>query len=205
MNNKDNFDYKEKKDSWFNSYLINQKEKEKNIKTMMSNTDYLFWLDRFTQDKEVFYDDQWLYFSDKINDSDKKNVEKLKLFYEGIDEYANKNYIYPISWDYGNYYKIKLDNLGFKIGLTYGQGISFSCERVFVDNEQEFIDFNDIITDKKKNNVDEFDIKLNTLADYIKNIYEQGVPGQAIVSTLINAISYIETKENKKVKKLIKK
>ena len=73
----------EKMHNWLDKYAKKEKDKYEKIKIMMSNTNYLEWLNQFTQDKNGFYDDDWQYSPDLITESDKENVEKLGLFYEG--------------------------------------------------------------------------------------------------------------------------
>lgn len=82
-------------DKWVEEYIVQEEAKNKQIRIMMSNLNYLKWLNQFMQDKESFYDDDWLYFPEQITDSDQKKVDILGLFYEGINNYAKLNYIYP--------------------------------------------------------------------------------------------------------------
>ena len=42
-----------------------------------------------------------------------KNVEKLNLFYEGINIYAKQNHIYPTPCNFGNFYRVNLNDFGF--------------------------------------------------------------------------------------------
>ena len=96
-----------------------------------------------------------MYFPEKISKEDLDKVNNLGLFFEGIEKYADKNYIYPTMYEYQSYYGIK-DNANevyYKIGVIEGQGGSFFCERVEPTNDQLFIDFNDIMDDKVRDNV----------------------------------------------------
>lgn len=68
----------------------------------------------------------------KISKEDIDRANNLGLFFEGIREYAGKNYIYPIMYEYQSYYSVK-DNINevyYKIGVIEGQGGSFFCDRV---------------------------------------------------------------------------
>ncbi len=190
---------------WVEEYIEGEKIKNENIKVMMSNTNYLDWLCKFTQDKEGFSDDDWLYFPEQIKDADKENVEKLWLFYEGIDKYAESNYIYPFQCEFGNFYKIRLNEKGFKIGTLIGQGTVFFCKKIAVKNEQEFIDFNDIINGKKREKVDQIRTSLDSLSNMVLTAYESGVPIEAITYTLENTIKEIIFPKENKSKSLIKK
>lgn len=139
---------------YIKEYIDKENVKNEKIKILMSNTNYLEWINQFTQNKKGFFDDDWIYFPEQISDSDKENVEKLWLFYEGISGYADLNNIYPLQCDFGNFYKIRLDKIGFEIGVLIGQEAVFFCNKVAVKNEQEFIDFNDIMNGQKQEQVD---------------------------------------------------
>jgi len=125
--------------------------------------------------------------------------------YKGIERYASENYIYPTNCDFGNFYKIKLDNIGYEIGMLAGQGTLFFCNRVQIENEQHFIDFNDIVNNKKNNNASFIKNSLNELSNMVVTLYENGIPLEAIVNTLDNTLTEInvkkETVQSKKLKK----
>ena len=96
----------------------------------------------------------------KISKEDIDRANNLGLFFEGIREYAGKNYIYPIMYEYQSYYSVK-DNINevyYKIGVIEGQGGSFFCERVEDTSELDFIDFNDIMDDKVRDNAEEIEL-----------------------------------------------
>lgn len=196
---------KAKLDKWVEEYWAKEKVKNEKIKKLMANKDYLIWLDQFTQDKDEFYDDDWLYCPEKIKDSDKENVEKLCLLYEGINNYSQQNHIYPEPCEFGNFYKIKLDEKGFEIGTLIGQNVIFFCKKVSIVNEQEFIDFNDIMTGKKSEQVDQINAKLDSLAKMVKAIYESGVPIESINYTLENTLKELISQNENKTKSLIRK
>ena len=69
---------KARMEKWVDEYIEKQDEKNKIIENIMSSTYYIEWLNHFTQDKNGFSDDDWLYSSDKLSDFDRKNVEMLK-------------------------------------------------------------------------------------------------------------------------------
>ena len=158
------------------------------------------------QDKDTFFDDDWSYSPLEIKDNDKKNVDNLYLFYEGIEDYAAKNYIYPAILNYGSFYKIRLYNLGFEVGMISGQGTSFFCKKVIVNDEniEDFIDFNDIMTNKKQENVDVITDELSRVRNSIMLAYEKGIPAPAIIDTLEDTTKEIVSKGNN-VKKRIRK
>ena len=191
---------KSKMEEWIQDYAVQQK-----VKNMMSNTNYIKWLHRFTSDKESFYDDDWLYFPEKINDLDRENVYKLCLFYEGIDEYARENHIYPVARDFGNFYKVRLNNFGFEIGALNGQGTVFFCKKVPVEKISDFIDFRNIMAGKKEEKANQIDINLDYLSDTIISTYESGVPIESIINTVDKTIKEIISNQENKAKTLIKR
>lgn len=190
---------------WVDNYIEEEKVKNEKINTLMSNTSYLDWLINFTKDKNRFCDNDWLYFPERINDTDKENVGHLSLFYIGIKKYANENYIYPIPCKFGNYYRIRLNEVGFEIGILIGQGTVFFFKKVSIENEQEFIDFNDIMVDNKQERVDQINASLEALSNMVLTTYESGVPIESIVETLENTIKEITSPKEGNSKALIKK
>ena len=111
---------------------IIEKEKQKNarIKILMSNLDYINWLIEFTKDKEGFSDNDWIYSSEKLDDFNQEKVYDLQLFFEGIYQYARKNYIYPQASSLGECYQIRIGDVIFEIGYLSGQGTKFYCKRI---------------------------------------------------------------------------
>ena len=60
--------------------------------------------------------------SRKISKEDLEQVDKMHLLYRAIANYASTNFIYPLDCDFGNFYRIKLENIDFEIGMLEGQG-----------------------------------------------------------------------------------
>ena len=67
----------------------------------------------------------------------------LSLFFEGIYCYAKENRIYSKDGRLGEYFQIRIGDIGFEIGYRSGQGTDFYCKRV--SPEDNFIDFLDIL------------------------------------------------------------
>ena len=191
---------------YIDNFIAEQQEKDEKIKGMMSNTSYIEWLKQFTQDKDGFSDDDWLYFPEKISESDRKNVEILNLFYEGINKYADGNHMYFFTKsDFGNFYRVKLDDFGFEIGISVGQGTVFFFNKVEINDEDDFIDFNDIILGKKRDNADQANAILDSLSNMVVTAYESGVPIEAIVNTIDSTVNGIKFNNEDKHKTIIKK
>lgn len=193
---------KEKADKFINDFFERLKISEAKRKEMFSNTNYVKWLESFTIEHPVFSDDDWLYFPEKISQEDNEKVKNLHLFYEGIELYAKKNYIYPTKCDFGGYYNIKLDNISYEIGMLVGQGTLFFCNRKPIDKDLEYIDFNDIMADKKKDGVDVITQQLKDLSDKILELHKKGIPLDALIETLDTTLTGIKEKEKNPTKTL---
>lgn len=193
---------KEKEDKFIMDYIEGLKVSEAKRKEMFSNTNYVKWLESFTIEHPGFSDDDWLYFPEKISQEDNEKVKNLHLFYEGIELYAKKNYIYPTECDFGGYYNIKLDNIGFEIGMLVGQGTLFFCKRTPLNKDLEYIDFNDIIADKKKDGVDVIIQQLNDLSNKVLELHKKGIPLEALIETLDTTLTGIKEKEKNPTKTL---
>lgn len=168
--------------------------KNEKIKEMFSNYDYVNWLCGFVLRHECFYDDDWFYFPEKISEEDNEKVKDLKLFFEGIEKYANEMGIsyeaYEHGWGY--YYKIRINENGFRIGTMHGQGTSFSCQKVIIENENDFIDVSDIIS------FGDINPKLRNLSQVINSAYHNGCTRDEIMDVVNNTIEQLSFEEEGK-------
>lgn len=175
------------------------------MQEIISSNEYILWLEKFTEKYSGFSDDSFSDKDKKITSIDLENSRNLSLLYEGISNYAKENYVYAKSdLKFGDYYVIKYNNIGYKIGAMSGQGTFFFCERT---NEitDDFIDFNDIILNKKQKNTDYYNKRLLQLSSIISYYYEQGVPLQAIEKTIDDTLWQIKDNQDKSSKKILKK
>ena len=101
--------------------IIERIEKEKKL---VSNYDYISWLEKFTLKHEGFNDGTWLYTPEEISKEDLANVKDSCAFFDGIRKYCDKYYINTESR--GSFERecihIKHHNVGYEIGLVVGQG-----------------------------------------------------------------------------------
>lgn len=178
-------------------YMADAKEQHDKAIKIVSTVEYITWLGNFTKKYEGFSDNKWLYCPEELSEQDNNFVQELHLFYDGIETYSSHNYIYPIKCDFGGFYKIKYDGIGFEIGRLIGQGTLFYCTRVEIVNEQEFIDFNDIMNNKEQDNVKDINKKLEELSKFVISVYEYGVPYDAICDVLGDIL--IKIKEGEKI------
>ena len=176
-----------------------EKVKRDKIAIMMSGIEYIDWLINFTKDKEGFYDSAWDYSEEKLSESDQEKVYDLSLFFEGIYCYAKENRIYSKDGRLGEYFQIRIGDIGFEIGYRSGQGTDFYCKRV--SPEDNFIDFIDILFNKKQDNLEFIEEGLNNLSNMISYLYNNGIPMEAIIETVNKTTRSIE-REKKLLKKI---
>ena len=180
-------------------WLKEREERDAKLKSLFSSYDYMNWLNTFTADNKGFSLEDFLYFPEKISKEDLDRVNTLGLFFEGIREYADKNFIYPSTYEWQCFYGVK-DNVNevyYKIGVIEWQGGSFFCERVEDTITLDFIDFNDIMDDKVRDNVKEIETDLDNMSNLVLSLYNKGVPLEAIKETLDKTISEIELSKEK--------
>lgn len=139
----------ETKNGLLGKYMDELTTKEEIKKEIIEDYSYINWLIEFTKDIGIFYDDDFKYKEEELNDIDKENVKKLGMFYDAINDYADQNIVYPFPCGFGNFYQITHNNVGFEIGIIVGQGTAFFCNRTATG--PSFIDFEDIIKFAHKN------------------------------------------------------
>lgn len=150
--------------------------------TLLESDEYINWLEQFTIKYPGFSDNDWLHHKKKLPKRDEINVEKLILFFEKIETYANNNYIYPNSTSNYNYsYNIKHNNIGYNIGIVFGQGGWCFCNRI--EPKDDFIDYNDIKNNIEQNNTKVIKERLEALKLYISTMLEDNIPRNAIIET----------------------
>ncbi len=168
---------------------------QKRAKTIVADNVYMLWLENFTNTIPIFSDDTWLYSPNELSKEDAEKVEELCSFFNGIAEYAERNFLPIYSKDYTTYVCIKFNNIGYEIGWISGQGTYSYCERVEISSERFFIDFNDVIANKKQFHVDLVSESLDKISSLIEQLLSSGVPAKAITSR-VNDIIGKYTKES---------
>lgn len=156
------------------------KKRNKIIKDLISNTDYINWIEQYTEKCGGFSDQTR--FRDKIKLPVKieDNINKLIYFFEGIREYAEENYIYPKK-DNGIYYIITYNGISYEIGIIVGQGTIYFCTRS--TKKDNIIDFNDIVKNNKLERTDIINNKLTELQNYLDTLINENIPVEALTKT----------------------
>lgn len=93
------------------------------------------------------------------------------------------------------YYNIQLNGDGFKIGILHGQGSRCYYEKADGLNREKFINFQDILLDKRINRLDEYNNYLNLLYSFIHTLYNSGINVRDIAITAQNTINSFNGQE----------
>lgn len=168
--------------AYIKEMLQELEEKESIKREMLLNDSYIKWLEHFTEKFQDFNHNSWLYSPEEISKEEYNNVIKIIDFYEIIDKYACRNYIYPNKTKSGNYYLISYNDVLYNIYVIAGQGTVFGCNRI--EGEKD-IDFNVINYASIKENKDSekkifIDKKIKKLSKQISELIKVGVPIEAI-------------------------
>ena len=142
--------WKEETDNWYKEHSEKLRVKKEKMKELISKNDYIRWLSSFLKDKHQFSDEDWMYFLDLFEDSDRLNMAKICLLYEVVSIYASKNNININNCDYGNYYKVIYEDFCFDIGVRLDQGVIFFCNEDTIKENDSVIDFNNILNIKEQ-------------------------------------------------------
>ena len=157
-------------------------KREEKKKEMFSNYDYIDWLVSFTEIYDSFTADDYEYRYLILKEKDNENLKNFYIFFDGIEGYANNNFIYPKYSNNGVYYTIKYGDVAFNIGVEVGQGTLTYCERT--EPSEEDIEFSDIMEGKESPRKDIIDNKLNEILESINTLVYEGVPFNFILSEL---------------------
>lgn len=177
-------------------YIARYKADREKAKNIVTNDKYMRWLAKFSYTYTAFADDTWLYMPEKLSAEDLEKVNSLSFFFEGIEVYAMKNFLPIYPDECGHYVLIKFNDVGYRIGTEHGQGSYSYCSRVEITSDQVFIDFNDIMNDKKQEHVDFITQKLDDLSKLIDEMISSGVPVTNISATVASTLDKYEDQDN---------
>lgn len=155
------------------------KKRELESEELILSDDYIIWLKNFTEKYPSFTDDEW-FDGNEITYEDNKNVLKIGLLFNRIKRYARNNFIYSDK-DREESYNIEYKGIGYTIGVTYGQGSFFFCERTTPTSD--FISLLDIRENVERPNVRIIKERLEFLKEYLTKMLEENIPVEAIKET----------------------
>jgi len=185
-----------KANEWFEQYMKVKEEKNKFKDTLAYSTNYIDWLEKFTEEHGSFATDSFLYKPDVLSEEDKKNVALIEALYEVTDEYADDNFIESTPTDFGNFYSIQHNGVGYFIGFDGGQGASFYCTRL-EEPEKDALEYKHLMSGVKLPKTVLVEHKLEALAELIERLYEEDVPVEAIHQKADSTIQKIKVKSQK--------
>lgn len=178
-------------------YLAEQEKRYKEKKEFKNNlhfsTEYMDWLENFTNDHNVFSTDSFIYEPDSISEEDQLNVCFLEALFEEINDYSDENFINPYNTNYGQYYSIKHNGIGYDIEVDFGQGTCFYCNRL-EEPRNNSLDYKHIMSSVKLPSTIRAEYKLEELTKYIEKLIEEDVPVEAIQRTTEDAIQKVKVK-----------
>jgi hypothetical protein len=141
-------------------------EEQKKIQRMNSVafTDYFWdWVDGMLEKNESIHN-HTSFGSSCVTEEDYDNYYHLEDLYAYIEEYASRNYIYPVGEGFVEFYNLKRNDSYYEIGLIYGQGSSIYIKKTAP--VPEYVDFeclkDDIDTPRRK-----------AIAEGLAKVYEQ--------------------------------
>lgn len=180
--------------------MVEQKEKEAFSQSITFSNEYMDWLDSCTQYLTSVSTDSFQYVEDKVSKKDVRNAKSIQYLFEEIRTYCDGNYIEPKKTDYGLYYSIKNNDIGYHVGFDTGQGTSFYCTRL-EEPDEDALDFKHVRSGVKlqKTLYDEF--LLEDLSNLIKELHAAGVPTTAIRKATDKTITSLEVEQTDKIQK----
>ena len=102
-------------------------ERDQIEEEIMSNDNYLNWLEGFTRTRLEFQSDSYYL---EYSPSDQVGVNQLGYLYRGVNKYARGNGVYPVLDKNGSFYSLEHNGVGFEIGTRVCNGItSYYCKR----------------------------------------------------------------------------
>lgn len=144
--------WKEELKNWYKEHDNRLKIEEEKMNSMTSDYEYINWLCSYLKENHYFCDEDWMYFPDTMSEDNRINASKICLLYQIVDQYAIKKDINPEDSKYGNFYRVNYYDFGFDIGVRVDSGVMFFCNED-LDENKEFIDFNEILDVKIKEKV----------------------------------------------------
>lgn len=165
----------------------------KEMELLKANDDYMRWLIEFKKIHPDYFNGYEV-LNYQLCNIDKENIKKISLFYNVIFKYAIKNYIYPDIYENGELFKIKYKDKGYYIGVVNDNCFYMEC--INIDKDKQYIDFNDIIDDKKLERARDIDNKIAKINYLIDTIHGAGVSVENIRRILDNYLNSIDNTTN---------
>lgn len=158
------------------------------------STEYIDWIEKFTNKYECFATDSFLYEEDKLTADEKNKVYLLEALYEVIADFADNNYINPEKEDFEVFYNIEHNGIGYEIGFNYGQGVSFYCLRL-EEPKKDAIEYESLMSGVKLPRTVRAEEKLEDLKELLEKLIEEDVPEEAIHQATDTVLQKVKAKK----------
>ncbi len=156
------------------------------IKALSSKTDYMDWLSEFSISNPYINDDNVLEDYKTFSEDDKRQIYDLNILYCAVDKYAKDNLISPEKCENGYYYNVKYNDNYFEVGYLMTMSLSFFSNRCEYNENRNYIDFMNIVNDRKLPETDALKEGLNALVEHAKYLMDEGVSLDIIKEALDN-------------------
>lgn len=172
-----------------NSFFENISKNVETQRRLIADTLYMDWLSKFTETYPKFTDDRWLYTKDGISVQDYENVENLTHFFDAIEKFCDANLVKVNGDSRERWYNIKYKELYLAIGVCIGQGAFCFVSRY--ENKEEilaetFVDFEDVLKNKKISGYKQREELLIELEKLIKKIKDSDIPKYKVEAIINN-------------------
>lgn len=178
---------------WFEKQMKQEELKNKFKENIHQSANYIAWLEEFTNKYNIFSNDDFEE-DETISEKDKNNIFLLEALFEEIHDYADENYITPESTEFGEYYSIQHNGIGYDIGHDYGQGTFFYCKRQDKPRKNS-LEYKQLMSTVKLPSTVQADYKLEGLQKFIEQLIEDNVPLEAIARTTDTIIQRVKIKK----------
>lgn len=170
---------------WFIDYC-QEIERDANVrKEIIESNEFMLWLMSILLDKK---------YVDTLNYKDNVNINKLRVLYKILDEYAYKRYVSSYEENGSRYYYFEYDGYICKIGFVLENSDIYFCHLVDDDvSNISLFSFADI--SREENELSSNAIvkeELSKLEDYIRRLKNQGISSEDIIETTAKALNLVK-------------
>ena len=146
--------------------------------------EFIVWLNGFSL-KHSSFDNHFFERCKELSKNDVCNICDLEMLFYKVRDYAKDNYLDCVKVDNREAYFIYFEDFSYEISKDDN---NFYCAAVPKYMGYDFIDFNNVITDKRLEYSYVIDEKLNMLASMVDVLYRFGIPLSAIKDKVDNTV-----------------
>lgn len=133
-----------------------------------SSNEYIMWLKDFLEKHKYFIDFDIVYEKENMEEEEYKNICNLYILHSIIQEYYQRNYIFPTFLDTDGtlLYRVYYEDFCFEIGRVEYRGGHIEVRKV--ETMQDAINYKDIMEDKEPKEYKEKDEFIKEFRNKIK-------------------------------------